>query len=271
MKMIKRFFPRWSAMSPALRIYGLAIQEHMRGGIVERPRGSDRYLLMFFHSEALIGAGAPPEIVPANSLMIWPPGCKQTYGHPRAAWNHSWIVLDGAHVSRELRAQKIPCGQVIAQIDASAVEHHLLCIHRELAGREKPDPVILKNILQNWLREIRRSSAGDSFTRTIPRKYMALKRELEELFDRRPHLDTLARKLHVSRWHLCREFKRYFGLSPIDCLLRMRMQHAAHLLRERQFNVSEIARQVGYDDAFHFSKLFKKHYGVSPRKMREEM
>jgi AraC family transcriptional regulator of arabinose operon len=264
-------------MPQPLRIYGLAIQEQMRPGIVERLQGSERYIIMFFHSEALIatngerGDRGDGKICPAHSLIVWPPGRAQAYGHPTEVWNHSWIVLDGAQVARLLRDEKIPLGTVLAGVDASIVEHYLLSIHRELAGRDRPDSVIVKNILQNWLREIQRGGAGGGQIRSIPRKYAAIKRELEAQFDRPTDLNSLARKAHVSRWHLCREFKRHFGLSPIDCLLRNRMQHAANLLREPNLNVSEIARQVGYEDAFHFSKLFKKHYGLSPRKMRQEI
>ena len=35
-------------------------------------------------------------------------------------------------------------------------------------------------------------------------------------------------------------------------------------------SIAEIAERVGYEDAYHFSKLFKKAYGVSPSKMRKE-
>ena len=36
-------------------------------------------------------------------------------------------------------------------------------------------------------------------------------------------------------------------------------------------SIGEIAERVGYEDAYHFSKLFKKTYGVSPSKMRKEV
>ncbi len=48
------------------------------------------------------------------------------------------------------------------------------------------------------------------------------------------------------------------------------MRHAAHLLANRNLTISEIALQVGYDDLFHFSKTFKKHFGASPRSYRDD-
>lgn len=269
--MIKRFFPRWDAMPPALRIYGLAIRETMRPGVVERPDGAQRFLVMYFHDEALIGAGGARAFRPPGSLIVFPPGSAHAYGHPRQAWNHSWLAVDGTFFERQLRAQGIPVGAVLSGGDAASVEHNLLCIHRELDAADVPDSVILRNTLQNWFREIKRALAGPYTSPAVPRRYADLKRILGESFERGMDLDTMAARLHVSRWHLCREFKKHFGLSPVSCLLKIRMQHAAHLIRDPNLNVSEIARSVGYDDVFHFSKLFKKHYGMSPRHMRQKI
>ena len=47
---------------------------------------------------------------------------------------------------------------------------------------------------------------------------------------------------------------------------RQRMAHARHLLRDVGLTVADVAQRVGYDDLYHFSKLFKKHCGISPRR-----
>jgi AraC-like DNA-binding protein len=142
---------------------------------------------------------------------------------------------------------------------------------RELADHVQPDGIILKNVLQNFLRALRRSACRDSQRAPVPQKYRLLRRFLEDHFDRRISLGELARRANTSRWHLCREFKRQFGVSPVEYMLRMRMQHAAHLLRDPDLNVSDISRQCGYEDVFHFSKIFRKHHGLSPRHMRDQL
>ena len=69
--------------------------------------------------------------------------------------------------------------------------------------------------------------------------------------------------------HLCSEFKKHFGVPVIDYVIRRRMREAAYLLHDRNLNITGIARRVGYTDIFHFSKLFKKHFGRSPREVRK--
>ena len=75
----------------------------------------------------------------------------------------------------------------------------------------------------------------------------------------------MARTAGMSVSSLSARFKKTFGLAPKAYLLQYRMRHAAHLLANRNLTISEIATQVGYDDLFHFSKTFKKHFGTSPR------
>ena len=51
-------------------------------------------------------------------------------------------------------------------------------------------------------------------------------------------------------------------------VIGQRLQQAAYLLRDRNLRITDVARQVGYEDLFYFSKLFKDRYGVSPREFR---
>ncbi|MFD0672880.1 helix-turn-helix transcriptional regulator [Cohnella sp. GCM10027633] len=59
-------------------------------------------------------------------------------------------------------------------------------------------------------------------------------------------------------------FRKYVGIGPIDYLIQYRMNRARELLATGQFSVAEVARSVGYLDAYYFSRLFKKHAGLPP-------
>jgi AraC-like DNA-binding protein len=50
----------------------------------------------------------------------------------------------------------------------------------------------------------------------------------------------------------------------------MKMDWACILLAESHLNISEVARRVGYEDAFYFSKVFKTHLGLSPRAWKNQ-
>jgi AraC-like DNA-binding protein len=72
----------------------------------------------------------------------------------------------------------------------------------------------------------------------------------------------------VSAAHLCRLFQRFAGVSPYQLLVRLKMAHAAALLLDGRRLVRDVGPLVGYDDPYHFSKAFKRVYGLSPRAFR---
>jgi AraC-like DNA-binding protein len=77
-------------------------------------------------------------------------------------------------------------------------------------------------------------------------------------------LDEAARHGHIDPAYLCRLFRRFERMSPGRFLLRQRMQQAAHLLHERGWMVKQVAAELGFDDPYHFSRVFKRVHGVAP-------
>lgn len=78
-------------------------------------------------------------------------------------------------------------------------------------------------------------------------------------------LDQVAAYCKVSRATLLRAFRHASGMSFNACLRAIRMNEAYSLLKERGLNVTECARLCGFADAAYFSRVFKKHFSVSPK------
>ncbi|KTD86706.1 AraC family transcriptional regulator [Paenibacillus etheri] len=81
-------------------------------------------------------------------------------------------------------------------------------------------------------------------------------------------LDSLAEVFNFSAYHLSSLFKEYTGMSPIDYLIRFRLELATELLKSTDASVGEISASVGYKDVYYFSRIFKKRKGVSPAHFR---
>jgi len=77
-------------------------------------------------------------------------------------------------------------------------------------------------------------------------------------------LEELARKANLSPPHFTALCRRQTGMPPLSLLIRLRLQRAMDLLQRGDHNVAEAARAVGYEDPFYFSRLFKKHIGMTP-------
>ena len=78
-------------------------------------------------------------------------------------------------------------------------------------------------------------------------------------------MDHIAENMYLSPFYISKLFKSETGDTPINYLISLRMEKAKELLdRNPALSIQEVAAQVGYEDAYHFSKLFKKYYGLSP-------
>jgi transcriptional regulator GlxA family with amidase domain len=81
-------------------------------------------------------------------------------------------------------------------------------------------------------------------------------------------LDALARRIATSRRQLQRVFSEVGDTSFREHLAKVRMRHAAQLLREGAIPVREVAQSVGYRQPAQFAKAFRRHHGAPPSSMK---
>jgi AraC-like DNA-binding protein len=117
----------------------------------------------------------------------------------------------------------------------------------------------------------RQNNAGDQVesceseaVRKIEQSITYMLRHLDESLQ----VATLAAQANISASHFFALFKRQTGCAPIDCFIRLRMQHACRLLDETVMSVKEVAATLGYDDPFYFSRIFKSVNHVAPSEYR---
>jgi AraC-like DNA-binding protein len=82
-------------------------------------------------------------------------------------------------------------------------------------------------------------------------------------------LDELGQQVGLSRSALAERFRGALGDTPLNHLRTLRMQKAMQLLADTRQTLEQVAQAVGYQDAFGFSKVFKRTTGLSPRQFRE--
>lgn len=271
MRGFKHFFPVPPFQSPDFTLRGIGVQEHMPPSIIDRPDGTGDHLLMLFYDEVWVGSEGTPDRRPPDTLMIWTPGRRQYYGDAARPYNHTWIHCDGRFIRDVLDATRLPLNYPFPSPDPAVTERHLLAVHEELTRHARPDEVIVRNLIENWLRETSRAALrAAEVGNEVPAALLAVRRHIESEYARPIRLPALAKMANLSVPHFCALFKRHFGTPAVDYLIRQRMHQAAYLLQDRNLRISEVARRVGYEDLYYFSRFFRKHYGVSPREFRRQ-
>lgn len=84
-------------------------------------------------------------------------------------------------------------------------------------------------------------------------------------------LSGLSEKYAVESSYFSRLFKQQTGENLMLYIASRRMEKAKELMQREDINIAEVAFMVGYDDYTYFSKVFKRHTGVSPREYRNRL
>ncbi len=83
--------------------------------------------------------------------------------------------------------------------------------------------------------------------------------------------EKLEKIFHISGQHMRNLFHKAYQTTPYQFLLETRIQEAKRLLDASELPLSQIARTVGIQDVYYFSKVFKKHTNVSPKEYRHRV
>ncbi|SDE19330.1 AraC-like ligand binding domain-containing protein [Paenibacillus sp. UNCCL117] len=115
-----------------------------------------------------------------------------------------------------------------------------------------------------------------------------INRSVQFSMEKIPHHDTIQKSIDYMKTHfqspISREmiashvslspgyfsvsFKKNTGLSPIQYLTKLRLDHAKYLLRSSRIPIKRVAEESGFEDSFYFSRLFFRETGMTPRDYR---
>lgn len=78
-------------------------------------------------------------------------------------------------------------------------------------------------------------------------------------------VQELAKMSNMSESNFRKLFKTAYGVSPKQYIMNLQLESASQLLQSRLYSVAEAGERSGFSDTKYFSRVFKQHFGVSPR------
>lgn len=128
------------------------------------------------------------------------------------------------------------------------------------------------DILAGWVvLELRRLAGGKPCEDDFPEPVRAAREVLDARFDEAIDLQELAGSLYISPDYLRHIFKQCLGESPLNYLIRRRLDSACELLNFTDLPVQEVARRVGLENPYYFSRIFRKKIGMPPSQYRQHI
>ena len=87
-------------------------------------------------------------------------------------------------------------------------------------------------------------------------------------FQRDITMQSLCQKFFINPNYISQFFKKEVGLNFTEYLAKKRLEYACYLLRQSDLSIQKISESSGYKDYFYFTRIFKKHQGMTPSEYR---
>lgn len=229
-------------------------------------RDFESYLLSYTYAGAgeLVYGGSTYTLTPGSGFLI---DCRiphqyRTHGD---FWQHSDLHFFGGEADalyREYEKDRsaqffFPADRYQPQLEGILKRYTGYSAHKNCFISGAISALIVEILLSN------EAKAG-----AMPPAYQNLVKYIETHYSQPISLDLLASRANVSKYHLCREFRKYTGHSPADYIIEFRINHAKFLLRSTDLPACKIGKQVGIPNETNFLRHFKKKTGLTPSQYR---
>ncbi|TDD66802.1 AraC family transcriptional regulator [Jiangella aurantiaca] len=233
---------------------------------VSRPAGSRQTVVICAGGSGWADVGGNRHRIGAGAALVIPAGTPHAYGgSPSSPWTVWWCHLRGSDVPELVEALGAPVVPIRNLDRAVALADEIVA--RLARDEDSPGRLVgvsgaawklLTQLIAD--RASAPSPAEDPLERAMD--YLASR------LDGTVRVPELAALVGVSPSHLTTLFRRATGGGVHAYQTTLRMERARLLLTTTEATVSEIARDVGYGDPFHFSRQFRQLHAMSPTDYR---
>lgn len=241
-----------------------------------RPKGRLDFQLLYVASgKAHFHFGDKEEIVTAGHMVLYRPKEPQKYEY--FGIEHTevyWVHFTGSNVKNLLRSYGITDDMKVFYCGSGLeYQNYFRAMIQELQMCKDDYPEMLEIYLRQIFIKIHRyvKSTSKADNSHIAEEIDKATMYFNEHYNENINIDEYARAHNMSTSWFIRNFKQYIGSTPMQYILSIRIYNAESLLKSNMYNVTEIARIVGYDNPLYFSRLFKKAKGLSPSEYRKNI
>ena len=240
-----------------------------------RPRGRiDFQLLYIAAGQAHFFLDGKDVVVTAGHMVLYLPKEVQKYVYYGVDQTEVyWVHFTGGNVKNILKSYGIPLnGHVFYTGKFPEYQRLFLEMIQELQLCRPHFEELLSALLGPLFSLISRQLNGThKLADYIQTEMESAIRYFNEHYNKEIVIDDYAASTHRSTTWFIRSFKQYTGMTPMQYIISTRISNAQRLLGSMDYNVTEIASIVGYDNPLYFSRLFKKQTGMAPSEYRKNL
>ena len=233
----------------------------------------DSWLLVFTISgKGHLKAGLRDyELTPDNIALVAPGTLTDFSGSKHSSWNFYWVVFQCADNWRPY-LQWPQSGPGVCQLEGASesfapVERNLSQLYHNYVESGPLKMELDHNLLEQLLLRCAACLPRESNRKMDPRVHVA-RAYIDEHYTADIVLADVAAASNISSSRLSGLFKKETGSSVMAYRNELRLVKAAQLLLHSNLRIADIGDRVGYSEQAFFSRIFRKHLGMSPRQYR---
>lgn len=233
-----------------------------------RPRGSRRRRSTRFSQEAPPGGlESAVSVGPDQGFSALIPSIHRYGVYPEGeAWTFFWVMIWHPEFVQRLKGRVRPVNRVWSGSPADPLRHRAAGLFTDVTNGRLDDFWSREEAVFAVILECERRASGSD-----PRHPWAARLEtmVARNWSDHPPIETLSDAFGLSRTAFSHAFRKRTGMAPAYFIRQLRMTEAERLLKTTTLSVKEIATAVGFSSPDQFGKVFRIHFGVSPRKFRQ--
>ncbi|MBQ8822407.1 MAG: AraC family transcriptional regulator [Lachnospiraceae bacterium] len=241
-----------------------------------RPKGRVDFQLLYIASgKAHFHFGEKEEIVTAGHMVLYRPKEPQKYEYYGVDQTEVyWVHFTGGNVTNLLRSYGLTDDKKIFYCGSDLeYKNHFRAMIQELQMCREDYPEMLEIYLRQIFIKLHRylQTVSRVDNSQIAEEIDKATMYFSEHYNEDICIEEYAKNHNMSTSWFIRNFKQYTGSTPMQYILAIRIHNAEALLKSNQYNITEIASIIGYDNPLYFSRIFKKVKGLSPSEYRKNI
>lgn len=200
--------------------------------------------------------------------------CQESYAHESSKedpWTLNWVHFYGKSLSGLYQYyREMGFSYLFHPADNSSILSTLSALYHAHEQKNALTEITANKYLTDIITYSFTENKENRETVSLQNKLQTIREYLIANSSKKLTLDSLAAMFYVSKYHLSREYKRYFGVTLMNDLNNMRISTAKSLLRFSDDSIEAIAEQCGFNDSAYFIKVFKSVENMTPFSYRKK-
>ncbi len=242
--------------------------QYQPGGACGPRMQNDFQIVVMEQGEAGIEIDGGYLRVPPHHAALMLPGRREHFRFtPDAETHHTWCAVHPSVTPDDLKHQlaELPACQMASGRLRALIEMGLNAPASEIAAVAG----ILRHLGLTVLYQYAFDAEAAHLKEAQPEALRAAQLFINEHLAESLTLRAVARAAYITPPHLIRLFRQHLGTTPARYWWQLRLDRGVELLRETGLPIAEVARRTGFRNPFHFSRMVRQRYQMSPRALRQ--